>query len=159
MATAFVWLIALSVSVAVVMLYFGIAGRRAAVVTPAEPPAVVKAASERPIVPTPLAPPAEPAAARAVVSVPTEQLAVKVSTTRPCWVAATVDGERVIGRILQPGEQQTFDVRREILLTAGDAEALTMTLNGAAARPLGKSGEVVTTRLTLANFKGFLANP
>jgi cytoskeleton protein RodZ len=157
MATAFLWLIALSVPVAAVILYFGIAGRQAAVVAPPEPPALVKTVAELPIAPAP--PPAEPVAAKTALSAPTEQLAVKVSTTRPCWLAATVDGERVIGRILQPGEQQSFDVRREILLTAGDAEALSITLNGAAARSLGKSGEVVTTRFTLTNFKDYLAKP
>jgi cytoskeletal protein RodZ len=152
MATAFLWLIALSVPVAAALLYFGMTGRRAAVVAP-ESPALVKTAAE---LPTPTVP---SASASAVPSVPTDQLAVTVSTTRACWISATVDGEKVIERILQPGEQQAFDVRREILLTAGDAEAVTVTLNGAPAKPLGKSGEVVTTRLTPTNFKTFLANP
>ncbi len=159
MATAFLWLIALSVPVAAVMLYFGMTGRRAAAVAPPDPPALVKAAGELPV---PAAPPvraAEPAAATPVPSVPADQLAVRLSTTRPCWIAATVDGAKISGRILQPGEQQAFDVRREIVLTVGDAEALTVMLNGASAKPLGKSGEVVTTRLTPANFKAFLANP
>jgi hypothetical protein len=44
------------------------------------------------------------------------------------------------------------------VLTAGDASALTITLNGAAAKPLGKPGEVVTARLNLANFKDYVAN-
>ena len=28
---------------------------------------------------------------------------------RPCWVSATVDGQKAIERLLQPGEQQTVD--------------------------------------------------
>ena len=83
---------------------------------------------------------------------------VVITVTRPCYVTATVDGERTIDRLLQPGEQSTIDVRREMVLTAGDAGAIAMTINGAEARPLGKAGDVVTARLTIANFKGFLAS-
>jgi hypothetical protein len=43
-----------------------------------------------------------------------------------------------------------------MVLTAGDASAITMTLNGADAKPLGRAGEVVTARLNLTNFKDFL---
>jgi hypothetical protein len=43
------------------------------------------------------------------------------------------------------------------VLTAGDAGALRVMLNGAAARPLGAAGEVVTRRLTPANFMDYLA--
>ena len=45
-----------------------------------------------------------------------------------------------------------------MVLTAGDASAISLTLNGAEAKPLGKSGEVVTTRVNLANFKDYLQN-
>jgi hypothetical protein len=50
------------------------------------------------------------------------------------------------------------EVRREMVLTAGDASAITLTLNGAEARPLGRAGEVVTTRVNLSNFKELLQN-
>ena len=52
---------------------------------------------------------------------------------------------------------EAFEVARELTLTAGDAGALKMTVNGAPARPLGRTGDVVTVRITQANFKGFLA--
>jgi hypothetical protein len=47
-------------------------------------------------------------------------------------------------------------VRREMVLTAGDASAIALQFNGADARTLGKSGEVVTARFNLANFKDYL---
>lgn len=72
-------------------------------------------------------------------------------------MSATVDGQRTIQRLLQAGEQHTLEVRRELVLNAGDAAALTMTLNGAAAKPLGRSGQVVTVRFTLKNFKEYLS--
>ena len=71
-------------------------------------------------------------------------------------MSATVDGQKVLGRLLQTGEQQTIEVTREMVITAGDAAALRLTLNGADARALGKAGEVVTTRLTPVNFKDYL---
>jgi hypothetical protein len=81
-----------------------------------------------------------------------------LSATRPCWVSATVDGKKTIERLLQPGDQQTIDVRRDMVLTAGDASAIALTLNGVEARPLGKTGEVVTARFNLTNFKTYLPN-
>jgi hypothetical protein len=71
-------------------------------------------------------------------------------------VSATVDGQKAIERLLQSGEQTTLEVRREMVLTAGDASAISLTLNGADARPLGKAGEVVTTRVNLSNYRDYL---
>jgi hypothetical protein len=83
-------------------------------------------------------------------------LTVAVTAKRPCWVSATVDGQKAIERLLQAGEQQTVTVRREMVLTAGDASAIALQFNGADARSLGKSGEVVTARFNLTNFKDYL---
>jgi hypothetical protein len=79
-----------------------------------------------------------------------------LTARRPCWVSATVDGRKVIERLLQSGEQQTVTVRREMVLTAGDAGAIAVQFNGADARGLGKSGEVVTARFNLTNYKDYL---
>ena len=43
-----------------------------------------------------------------------------------------------------------------MVLTAGDASALTLQFNGADARALGKPGEVVTVRFNLTNYKDYL---
>jgi len=156
MATAFLWLIALSVPVAAVMLYLGMAGRPVAVSVPAESPAVAAPLSGPPI--ASVAPvPVEAAAPRDPANEPTELLAMVLTATRPCWISMTIDGEKPVERVLQPGERVTFDVRRDVVLTAGDADALTMTLNGEEARPLGKPGQVVTLRFNLTNFKERLA--
>jgi hypothetical protein len=74
-------------------------------------------------------------------------------------VSAIVDGQKAIDRLLQPGEQQIVNVRREMVLTAGDASAMAMTFNGVEGRPLGKAGEVVTARFNLANFRNYLLTP
>jgi hypothetical protein len=83
-------------------------------------------------------------------------LVINVSVLRACWISATVDGLKQFERILQPGDRRTVDVHRDLVLTAGDAGAVSMTINGAEAKPLGKDGQVVTARLNLANFKSFL---
>ena len=175
MAGTFLWLVLVSVPVAGVVLYFATAGRRDA---PAEPPSVevtTPAPESRPAVdppppssasalePAPVAAPAvtPTVPARPVTPAPVpatagDSLTVSITAKGPCWVSATVDGQRMIERLMQPGERSTLEVKREMVLTAGDGGALAVTLNGAAAKPLGKSGEVVTARYTLTNFKNYV---
>ena len=175
MAGTFLWLVLISVPVAGVVLYFATAGRRDA---PAEPPSVevtTPAPESRPAVDPPppssasapeparvAAPavtptvPARPATPAPVPATAGDSLTVSITAKGPCWVSATVDGQRMIERLMQPGERSTLEVKREMVLTAGDGGALAVTLNGAAAKPLGKSGEVVTARYTLTNFKNYV---
>lgn len=132
--------------------------RAASDATPApSPPSSVastsSASSERPAPGTP-----STAALSALPGTPAsvEKLTVVLSARGPVWVSATVDGQKVIGRLLQAGDQQTVEVKRELMLTAGDGAAMRMVVNGVEARALGKAGEVVTARVTLANFRDYL---
>jgi cytoskeleton protein RodZ len=84
-------------------------------------------------------------------------MTVGLRATAPCWVSVLVDGKRAIARQFSVGEQQTIQVQGELVLTAGDAAALAVTVNGAAVRPLGRGGQVVTTRLNTTNFRTYLA--
>ncbi len=166
--------------VLIAVLYLGTAGRRFVQSQPSPPPAAETHAIEPPRAETPETPPerqpstelppsdsaGSPAAAAAATAAPAvpatarpgvaNRLAVALAVTRPCWISATVDGEKKIERLLQPGDAQTIDVTQELVLTAGDASAVSMTLNGAEAKPLGKSGEVVTRRVNLTNYKDYL---
>jgi cytoskeleton protein RodZ len=162
-ASTFITLVAVSVPVAAVIIYVTIAGRRAPAVTTAPVPAAV-VEQERPAVPAPSSSNAASDSAsgpvtdrrRAVEESAAERLVVNLVASRQCWISATVDGKQQVKRLMQPGEERTFDVRRDLVLTTGDAAAVTLTINGTEARPLGKSGEVVTTRLNLSNFRAFL---
>ena len=182
-AGTFLWLMAISVPIAAGLLYVATLGRRAGT-EPAPPAAVAAPAPETraaaepapaPVPDQPSAPPAAPAMppasasatvppspphsadARASVSAASDdQLTVVLTATRPCWVSATVDGHKAIERLLQAGEQQTVTVRREMVLTAGDASAIAVRFNGADARSLGKAGEVVTARFNLTTYKDYL---
>ena len=160
-ASTFITLVAVSVPVAAVIIYVTIAGRRAVTTEPVPAAAVEQ---ERPAVPAPLSSNAAsdrasgPVTDRrpAVEESAAERLVVKLVASRQCWVSANVDGKQQVKWLMQPGEERTFDVRRDLVLTTGDAAAVTLTINGTEARPLGKSGEVVTTRLNLSNFRAFL---
>jgi cytoskeletal protein RodZ len=167
-AGTFLWLMVISVPIAAGLLYFAMLGRRA----DTEPPPAAVAAPAPVAEPSTASPAAtatspgtasttaltsEPVDARPAVSTTVgDQLTVVLTAKRPCWISATVDGQKAIERLLQAGEQQTVTVRREMVLTAGDASAIALRFNGADARALGKSGEVVTARFNLTNFKDYL---
>jgi cytoskeleton protein RodZ len=185
MAGTLIWLMVISVPIAAAVLYYATMANRprqqesptAAVeaprpeTTPAVTPASVQpAAVTEAVAPVPESSPAKspspappstssPAAVAsppAPVETATDRLTVSLTATRPCWVSATVDGQKAIARLLQIGEQKTIEVRREMVLTAGDASAIVLTFNGVTARPLGKAGDVVTARFNLTNFKDYL---
>jgi hypothetical protein len=65
-----------------------------------------------------------------------------------CWVSAVSDGERVLYRLMRPGERTLIEARREITVRIGDAGAVTYAVNGTTGQPLGGSGEVVTVRVS-----------
>src|SRR5579862_2708080 len=154
-ATTFLSLVGLSIPIAIAVLYFATAGRRVpahAVVTAPVAAAPSPVPPPSPAAPRAAATPDPPAASVAAPGT----LTVVVSTSRACWISAKADGAQVIQRTLQAGDRQTIDVRQELVFTAGDATAVTLTLNGTEARPLGKSGEVVTARFSPANFRDYL---
>ena len=175
MATTFVRLVAISVPLAAAVVYFGLSGRQGAH-TEAAPAAPVEAAAPAPkpntdppaapppaVSPAPAASTPAPGASGSSPTTPLaapvdDRLTVGLTVKRPCWVTATVDGRRTINRLLQPGETTTMEVRKELVLTAGDASAVALTLNGAEARPLGNTGDVVTVRLNPTNFKSYVQN-
>jgi cytoskeletal protein RodZ len=178
-AGTFLWLAVISVPLAIAVLYFTASGRgqasrpqdtsapvasdvapkpppelEAPRTTPEPPPAAPEGAAT--VAPKPAEAPTADAEAPPPAAVQGGRLSIALSVKRPCWVSATVDGQKKIERLLQPGERETIDVRKEMVLTAGDASAIALTLNGADARPLGKAGEVVTARINTTNFKSFL---
>jgi cytoskeletal protein RodZ len=99
--------------------------------------------------------PARPAAA-AVATAADDLVTVALTVTRPSWVSAIVDGETEVDRLVQPGEQRMLQIRRELVLSTGDAGGVAIVVNGVTARPLGKDGEAVTKHLTPGNLGEFL---
>ncbi len=152
-AATFLRLVAISVPLAAVIVYFAIAGRSRPQPTPRLP-----AAGPQAVAPLPSGSVAAPVRPVDTNSEDADaRLTVSVLATRPSWISATADGEKVVEQVLQRGEQRTIEVRRELVINVRDAGAIAMTLNGLDARPLGGAGETATKRLTPANFREYLA--
>ena len=80
------------------------------------------------------------AAVDAVLEVP---LRVALTATDWCWVSAETDGERVLYRLIEPGEHLVLEGQRRISLRLGDAGAVTVSINDGPRRTPGADGEVV----------------
>jgi cytoskeleton protein RodZ len=100
-----------------------------------------------PAAPEPAARAAAPVAAPATTA-PSAAIEVVLSISRPCWVAATVDGRRAIYRTLQPGERETLLADRDLRIRFGDAGAVTWSINGRDGGRLGEDGAVRNVHLT-----------
>jgi cytoskeletal protein RodZ len=85
-----------------------------------------------------------------------EPLKVVLSVTSPSWVIATVDGKNTVSRLLDVGDEEILEASREVVLTAGDGGAIVMTLNGEAARSLGRTGQTIKVHVNRDNFKDYL---
>jgi RodZ C-terminal domain len=73
-----------------------------------------------------------------------------------CWLSATVDGARVVYRLMQPGDHQTIDVHDEAVLRVGNPAAFAFSINGREGRSLGAGDEPVTVHITPQNYRDFL---
>lgn len=74
-----------------------------------------------------------------------DQLRVTLDIREPCWIGATVDGERRISRTAAPGERIVLRGDRVVELVLGNAGGVVLRVNGERV-PTGARGEVV--RLT-----------
>ena len=91
----------------------------------------------------------EPAAAREPEAPPdTLQVVINVRE-RPSWLSIQADGVLAYEDIAQPGFSQTFEAKRELSITTGDAGAVTVEVNGQNVGVLGGPGEVLTRDFTL----------
>jgi cytoskeletal protein RodZ len=95
----------------------------------------------------------------AVADIRAPSLRLEIRTKGPCWVSAVADGERVVYRLMQPGERTLVEARVAITLRVGDAGVVAYSINGATGRPLGRNGEAVTVRITKDNLGSLYAEP
>jgi hypothetical protein len=78
-------------------------------------------------------------------------LRIKIAATDWCWAAADSDGERVLYRLVAPGEEVTLEGRRAIALRLGNAGSVTVSINEGDSRRPGRVGEVVEIVVTPDN--------
>jgi cytoskeleton protein RodZ len=74
---------------------------------------------------------------------PSSSLRLEFEVTEKCWVSVESDKGRVIRRVLEPGEAQSFDAAEHFFIVIGNAGGVHLRINGLPAKPLGKPGEVV----------------
>jgi hypothetical protein len=79
------------------------------------------------------------------------RLKIDMATTDWCWVAAESDGERVLYRLLEPGERVVLEGEREIALRLGDAGSVTVSINDGPRLTPGGDGEVIEVVVTPDN--------
>ena len=76
-----------------------------------------------------------------------DSLRIEVSVEgAPSWLRILADGNVAYEQIAQPGFTQTFEARREVILSTGNAGAVNVAVNGQDVGRLGESGEVVLNR-------------
>jgi hypothetical protein len=72
------------------------------------------------------------------------------------WLEAAIDGQPVVRRLLDAGDEEHLVATGEITLRIGDASMLRYSINGETGRPLGGPGQVRNVRLTRENFQSYL---
>ncbi len=137
-------LVALSVPIAALVIYFGISGwpwhaasAGASQTTSAQAetaaPAPVSGGSDRVL-----------------------RLSVEVTASRSCTISSAVDGAAPTDLALEAGGRRSFEVGRDLRMTLSDASAVDVTINGTPTRSLGQAGEEATVHLTLDNYREYL---
>jgi len=72
----------------------------------------------------------------------------ELSAVRRVWVRVTADGQRTVERELAAGERVPLRADRSIVVRAGDAGAVRLTINGRDEGSIGKDGLIGTRTLT-----------
>jgi hypothetical protein len=103
----------------------------------------------RAVVEPPTGEPSPPAAA-------TDGLVLTLTALRSCWIGTTIDGGQRLERLLKPDETVMLHAHDEVVLRVGDAAALSVLINNQPMTPLGAAGQVVTRRISRANYLNLL---
>lgn len=107
-------------------------------------------------------PPAAPAAADTTARVARpgpDPMIVELTARGPLVLEVIVDGTAEASRDVAAGERLEFSAEREVTLTASDAGALDLWINGQPAAALGPAGERASVRIDRANVGDFLTTP
>jgi cytoskeleton protein RodZ len=97
--------------------------------------------------------PGPPAAAEPV----SRGVAIEISFHDATWIHVRGDGEIKINGVFPAGTTARAQADRLLLIHTGNAGGFTFLLNGERAKPLGRSGQVITDiKITPANYRDFL---
>lgn len=144
MASVLLKIVVASVVLVGVILYFTLRGPREGASTPAVPAAEPAASATVPV----------PAGTTAVSE--ERALTIEISPTAACWVSVTVDGKRMFGRVMQPGQREILRIVDAAVIDVGDAGAFAFWINGRPGRSLGERGQARIARITPANMSEYI---
>jgi transcriptional regulator with XRE-family HTH domain len=85
-------------------------------------------------------------------------LQIEIHPTGPCWVEATVEGEKRVYRLMNAGERETLTVQGDLMLKVGDPSAFAFSINGRPGRLSGRPGQTLSVRIGPANVSEFLSS-
>ena len=78
---------------------------------------------------------------------PAKDVRVSVHLTERCWTEVTVDGKTVFEGLLEEGKTENWQGKESIVLRAGNAGALEVTVNGKKLGTFGDEGAVVEEQI------------
>jgi hypothetical protein len=93
------------------------------------------------------APPPAPAPASKAVEPPPSR--AEITTVRRVWLRVAVDGERVIEREVEADARIPLDPKEQVVIRAGDAGAVRLSIDGKDQGPFGREGFPVTRRFPI----------
>jgi cytoskeleton protein RodZ len=88
---------------------------------------------------------------------PAGTLRLEFEVVQKCWVSVSRDGDRVLVKLLEPGEDLAFDAVERFYVILGNAGGVRLKINGKRAKPPGNSGEVVKMKINTENVSELLA--
>ena len=102
-----------------------------------------------------------PAAAEAAPAEEAIQgLTIEITFQAETWIQVRADGAIKIDGLFPPGATARAQADAQLLIHTGNAGGFTLRLNGRPAKPLGRSGQVLTDiKINLDNLKDYLESP
>src|SRR5262249_30270104 len=84
-------------------------------------------------------------------------LRLEFEVVQKCWVSVSRDGNRVLVKMLEPGDDLSFEAEENFYVILGNAGGVRLKINGKRAKPPGNSGEVVKLMISADNVNQLLA--
>jgi cytoskeleton protein RodZ len=84
-----------------------------------------------------------------------DKLILEIQPAGPVWVTGAADGNRVLYRLIAPGEHVTVEARNDLTFRIGNAAAFAYSINGVPGKPLGGPDEVREFQITRENYRTF----
>ncbi|MBE9226291.1 helix-turn-helix domain-containing protein [Phormidium sp. LEGE 05292] len=111
-------------------------------------PVTPKSNSDLPISSTSSPTPAQPVAAKPENTAPNTPFQVSAQFQDRSWMRVTVDGKVEFEGVIPKGEQKSWNAKEKIVIRAGNAGVVLVSVNNQEAKPLGETGKVAEVTLT-----------